>query len=104
MGLSAADIERLKSENLIEFRKVTNLLNAANSSDEIEDAFRKIITAILSSKASLTIIDDQEAFLYLPHKTDDSKSEGLTLKIPGLPLMQRILFEKIVEQGTTRVK
>jgi hypothetical protein len=71
--------------------------------DGIADAFKKIIVSQCQGKPSLKI-GDSEAFIYLPHKTDDSKSEGLTLKILGLPLMQRILFEKIVEQGTTRVK
>jgi sugar-specific transcriptional regulator TrmB len=96
--------DKLRGEDFIEFRKVTNLSNILGPSDDVTVAFRKMIVAILSKKASLTIVDDQEAFLFLPDLNDDSKSVGLTLKIPGLPMMQRILFEQIVEQGTVRLK
>jgi sugar-specific transcriptional regulator TrmB len=96
--------EKLKNEDFIEFRKTTSLSNVTASSDDLTDAFRKIIMTILSKKSSLVLVDDQEAFLFIPDLNDDSKSVGLTLKIPGLPMMQRILFERIIQQGTTRVK
>ena len=96
--------DRLKSENFIEFRKMTTLGNIFGPGDDITEAFEKMITAILAKRSSLTIADDEEAFLFLPDLSDPSKSAGLTLRVPGLPMLQRILFERIVEQGTTRIK
>ncbi|MCW4023805.1 MAG: hypothetical protein NWF01_02075 [Candidatus Bathyarchaeota archaeon] len=96
--------ERLKSEEFIEFRKTTPISNIAGPTDDLTEAFRRMITAILAKKSSLILVDDKEAFLFIPDLTDDSKSVGLTLKIPGLPLMQRILFERIIQQGTVPIR
>jgi sugar-specific transcriptional regulator TrmB len=96
--------ERLRSEGFLEFRRITTLFNLASSNDIITDAFRSIILGILSKKACLTIVDDQEAFIFFPDVNDASRSIGLTLKLPGLPMMQRILFEHIVQHGTVRLK
>lgn len=96
--------ERLRSESFLEFRKITTLFNLASSNDIITDAFRSIILGILSKNACLTIVDDQEAFIFFPDANDASRSIGLTLKLPGLPMMQRILFEHIVQHGTVRLK
>ncbi|NLE05843.1 MAG: hypothetical protein GX638_13740, partial [Crenarchaeota archaeon] len=96
--------ENLRRDDLLEFRKTTNLSYIKGSSDEITEAFRKMVMSILAKKSCLIIADDQEAFLHLPDSNDDSKSVGLTLKIPGLPLMQRILFQQIIEQSTVKIK
>lgn len=96
--------ENLKGEDFIEFRKITTMFSVTDETDDITGAFRKVILAVMARNSSLIIVDDQEAFIYFPDRTDDSKSMGLTLKIPGLPLMQRILFERVVQQGTTRLK
>jgi sugar-specific transcriptional regulator TrmB len=96
--------EKFKAEESIEFRRMTNISNISGIADDTTEAFRRMIIAVLDKKSSLTIIDDVEAFLYLPNLSDDSKSVGITLRIPGLPLLQRILFERIIQQGTTRIK
>jgi sugar-specific transcriptional regulator TrmB len=95
--------EKMKAENFIEFRKITNLFNMPESSEYITDAFRQIVITVMARNASIIVVDDQEAFIHLPNE-DESKSAGLTLKIPGLPLMQRILFERIVQAGTAHVR
>lgn len=96
--------ERFKKAEFVEFRRMVNSPDFSGFPDDTTEAFRNMITAILEKKSSLTIIDDDEAFLFLPNPTDDSKSAGITLTIPGLPLLQRILFERIIQQATTRVK
>ena len=95
--------ENFKVEEFVEYRKITSLLDTTES-DDILTHFRKIVLAILARESSLVVIDDQEAFVYFPDKTDESKSLGLTLKIPGLPMIQRLLFERVVQQGTVRVR
>ncbi|MCW4000164.1 MAG: hypothetical protein NWE93_07985 [Candidatus Bathyarchaeota archaeon] len=94
----------LRREDYIEFRRMTGLGDFSDIGEEVTAAFEKMITAVLGKKSSLTIVDDSEAFLFLPDLSDASKSAGLTLRIPGLPMVQRILFERIIEQGTTRIK
>ncbi len=93
-----------RKEDFIEYRRMTRSDAYSFLGEETTAAFEKMITAILAKRSSLTIADDSEAFLYMPDLSDASKSAGLTLRIPGLPLVQRILFERIVTQGTTRVK
>lgn len=96
--------DKLKNEEFIEFRRMTSISNIVGLTDDVTTAFRKMIMATLEKRASLIIVDDQEAFLFIPDLNDASKSVGLTLKIPGLPMMQRILFEQIVGQGSVRMK
>jgi sugar-specific transcriptional regulator TrmB len=96
--------DKWKSEDFIEFRKSLNLSNIKGPNDEVTAAFQKLIVDILSRKSSLIMVDDRETFLFLPDINDYSKSVGLTLKIPGLSIMQRILFQQIVEQGSVRIK
>ena len=94
-----------RKEDFIEYRRMNrseHLLLLLG--EETTAAFEKMITAVLAKRSSLTIVDDSEAFLYLPDLSDASKTAGLTLRIPGLPLVQRILFERIIQQGTVRVK
>jgi sugar-specific transcriptional regulator TrmB len=96
--------EKLKAEEFIEYRRMTNITSIIGIDADTTEAFRRMIIAVLDKKSSLTIIDDTEAFLFLPNLVDDSKSVGITLRIPGLPLLQRIMFERIIQQGTVRVK
>jgi sugar-specific transcriptional regulator TrmB len=96
--------EKFKKEEFIEFRRMTRITNISGIADDTTEAFRKMIVAVLDKKSSLTIVDDEEAFLFLPNHVDDSKSAGITLRIPGLPMLQRLLFERIIQQGTTRIK
>jgi sugar-specific transcriptional regulator TrmB len=93
-----------RKEDFIEYRRMSRSENFSFLGEETTAAFEKMITAILAKRSSLTIADDSEAFLYMPDLSDASKSAGLTLRIPGLPLVQRILFERIIQQGTTRIK
>ena len=95
---------KLRKEEFIEFRRMTREGTFSYLGEETTEAFQKMIAAVLARKSSLTIADDFEAFLFLPDLSDPSKSAGLTLRIPGLPLVQRILFERIVQQGTVRVR
>jgi sugar-specific transcriptional regulator TrmB len=96
--------EKFKKEEFIEFRRMTSISNISGIADDTVEAFRKMIIAVLDKKSSLTIVDDEEAFLFLPNLVDDSKSAGISLRIPGLPMLQRLLFERIIQQGTTRIK
>ncbi len=96
--------EKFKKEEFIEFRRMTTITNISGIADDTAEAFRRMIIAVLEKKSSLTIVDDEEAFLFLPNLPDDSKSTGITLRIPGLPMLQRLLFERIIQQGTTRIK
>jgi sugar-specific transcriptional regulator TrmB len=96
--------EKFKKEEFIEFRRMTKISNISGIADDTVEAFRRMIIAVLDKKSSLTIVDDEEAFLFLPNPVDDSKSAGITLRIPGLPMLQRLLFERIIAQGTTRIK
>jgi sugar-specific transcriptional regulator TrmB len=95
--------ENIKTEDFVEYRKITSLQDIPEA-DDLLIALRKVVGTILAKETSLVIIDNQESFIYFPDKMDNSKSLGLTLKIPGLPMIQRLMFERVVQQGTTRLK
>ena len=94
--------ENLKGEDFIEFRRISNKIPPV--SDEFFANIRKPMLSIMSKASCLLIIDGREAFVAFPDKKDDSKSIGLTLRVPGLPLMQRLIFEKMVEQTSVRIR
>lgn len=96
--------EKFKKEEYIEFRRMTAITDVVGVPDDTTEAFRRMVLAILDKKSSLTIVDDTEAFLFLPNQVDDSRNAGVSLRIPGLPMLQRLLFERIIQQGTTRIK
>jgi|WetSurMetagenome_2_1015567.scaffolds.fasta_scaffold27455_4 sugar-specific transcriptional regulator TrmB len=95
--------ENLKTEDFVEYRKITSLQDTPES-DDLLIALRLVVDTILARESSLVVIDDQESFIYFPDRRDKSKSLGLTLKISGLPMIQRLMFERVVQQGTIRVR
>jgi hypothetical protein len=96
--------EALKSEDFIEFRKKTDHPSVTDKTDDLTEAIDKVVSAIVAKGSSLIIVDDQESFVFFSDRIDNSKSVGLALKVPGFPMMQRILFERAVQQGTTKLK
>jgi sugar-specific transcriptional regulator TrmB len=96
--------DKLRNEDFIEFRRMTSIAAIYGPEDDITEAFRRMVVAVWARQSCLTMADDREAFLFLPNFADSSKSVGLTLRIPGLPMLQRILFEQIIAQGSTMIK
>ncbi|MGD0450931.1 MAG: helix-turn-helix domain-containing protein [Candidatus Bathyarchaeia archaeon] len=94
--------ENLKNEDFIEFRRVANKIPP--DSDKFFKELRSPMISIMSKASCLIIIDDVEAFVGFPNKSDDSKSLGLTLRVPGLPYMQRLLFERVWQQSTIKIR
>jgi sugar-specific transcriptional regulator TrmB len=93
---------RVKGEDFVEFRRVSTKMFTGNSAPYAE--LRGPMLLIISRASFLIIVDDVEAFVSFLDKADPSKSLGLTLKVPGLPLLQRIFLENILGQVTTKVK
>jgi sugar-specific transcriptional regulator TrmB len=89
-------------EDFIEYRKVTKRFLGEEIPGFIGE-FKEPILAIMSHAAGLIIIDDNEALLCFPDKKDPTQKMGLNLKIPGLPGMQRIMFESIIQHTTIRL-
>ncbi len=50
------------------------------------------------------IVDDKEAFVIFPDRSDGSTPLGLTLRVPGVPMIQRILFEQVIQRATSRAR
>ena len=95
--------EEPKSKDFIEYRKISRAVrkDATGLSEQLLVPMR----GFLSRVYCLIIADDSEAFISLPNNRndDDSKNLGVTLKVPGLPYVQRILFERIVHNATSRL-
>lgn len=95
-------LDEKSKEDFIEFRKVTKRFLLEDSPAFIGE-FKGPILAIMSHAAGLIIIDDNEALLCFPDKHDPSQTMGLTLKIPGIPWIQRIIFEEIIQHATIKI-
>jgi sugar-specific transcriptional regulator TrmB len=95
-------LEEKYKEDFIEFRKVTKRFLNEESPDFIGE-FKGPILAIMSHASGLIIIDDNQALLCFPDKQDPTQKMGLSLKIPGLPWMQRIMFESIIQRSTIKL-
>jgi sugar-specific transcriptional regulator TrmB len=94
--------ENHKKEDYIEYRRISP--KPAPEADKFFGDLRVPVLSIMSKASCLILIDDKEGFVVFPDKNNDSKSLGLTLRVPGLPYMQRLLFEKMMQQSTTRAR
>jgi sugar-specific transcriptional regulator TrmB len=92
----------LKRDDFIEFRRISG--QSRTDSNDLIGEFKKPFLSIMSKASCLIVVDDIEAFISFPDRSDDSRTLGLTLRVPGVPFMQRLLFERVFQQSTTKAK
>jgi sugar-specific transcriptional regulator TrmB len=95
-------LEKRPGEDFIEYRRVSPRLLDSNNDDFFAE-FRMPLLSIMHGASCLMIIDDKEAFNVF-RGSGESRNIGINLKVPGLPLMQRVLFGKVIEQATSRAR
>lgn len=92
--------ERLGSD-LIEYRALSASIKKPEDSPD-EAQLLKSLSMAISSSFCLAVIDDLESFEILDNPSDLSRSIGLYAKIPGVSILQRIMFEKLIDRKTSR--
>ena len=65
-----------------------------------EDQFLRPLTMTLSGPYGIAIIDEVESFVMIPNLTDGTRSIGFSAKIPGVSLLQKIMFERLITIGS----
>ena len=60
----------------------------------------KALGMAISKTYGLAVIDDIESFVFIRNLKDSTSSIGLSARIPGVPILQRIMFERLFSTRT----
>lgn len=86
--------------DLIEWRAFSTTVKKPENAEDAQ--LLKSLSMAISSPYCLAIIDDFESFVVIENPRDQSRSIGLSAKIPGVSILQRIMFERLIAQRTSR--
>ncbi|HXQ91853.1 MAG TPA: helix-turn-helix domain-containing protein [Nitrososphaerales archaeon] len=87
--------------DLIEYRAISTRRRRVSSGNKEDESLMNALELAISGSYGLAIIDDVEAFVIIQNLTVGASSIGLSAKIPGVPILQRIMFERLFERRTT---
>ncbi|MFI5421321.1 MAG: TrmB family transcriptional regulator [Nitrososphaerales archaeon] len=107
-AVCVAQKDAINSENLaesdpIEYRTLSasNRKRDSDKAENNEDAqLLRALNMAISGFYCLVVVDDFESFVIMQNSSDPSRSTGLSAKIPGVSILQRIMFEKLFAQRT----
>ncbi|MDA4111992.1 MAG: hypothetical protein OK439_05595 [Thaumarchaeota archaeon] len=107
-AVCVAEKDALRSENFaesdpIEYRTFSSSIGKRKSERvvSVEDAqLLKALSMAISGFYCLAVIDDTESFVIIQNSSDETRSIGLSAKIPGVSILQRIMFERLFAQRT----
>ena len=85
--------------DLIEFRAFSPKIKKPENAEDAQ--LLRSLSMAISSPYCLAVIDDRESFVIIENPSDQSRSIGLSAKIPGVSILQRIMFEKLLAQRTS---
>ncbi len=87
----------------IEYR----LLRPASGNSKLargaDDELLKPLEMALATTYGVVIVDGRESFVMLLDKGNEAASVGLSAKIPGVPVILKIIFERFLTLRTTRI-
>lgn len=96
--------ESYSESELIEYRTFLRINRAKSDREENnEDAqLLKSLGMAVSNPYCLVVIDDFESFVIIQNSSDEARSTGLSAKIPGVSILQRIMFERLFAKRTSQ--
>ncbi len=95
--------ETRRVDDFVEFRRISTK-RLAQGVDGPYGGFWRPLVSIISRASCLIIVDDAQGFIAFPDKAEPPKRFGLWIKVPGLPMLQRIFFEKFALTATTKIR
>ncbi len=101
IGKEPANLEDLPEPDLMEYKAIpVRRRNKRSGTAEkmTDDPYLKSLRWTFSSPYSVALIDDIEAFVIMPNPSDGTRSVGFSAKIPGVPSLMKISFEKMFVQ------
>ena len=88
--------------DLIEYM---NIISPRTSSSKrtihksLDDPYLEPLSMTFSGPYGIALIDEAESFVIIPNPTDKTRSVGFSAKIPGVPSIMRIMFERLFASG-----
>jgi sugar-specific transcriptional regulator TrmB len=64
-----------------------------------DDPYLKSLSLTFSGPYGVALIDEVESLVMIPNPTDRTRSIGFSAKIPGVPSLMRITFERLFASG-----
>jgi len=61
----------------------------------LDDPYLKALSLTFSGPYGVALIDEAESFVIIPNPTDGTRSVGFSAKIPGVPSLMKIMFERV---------
>lgn len=98
VSLVKADQAVEKKLKFVEYRRLKS--DEKPIGDQIGEML-KPLRELLSLPYGLAVVDNVRSFVYLPDQKDQSESLGITINIPGVPMLQRILFEDLLREQSS---
>ena len=65
----------------------------------LDDPYLKPLSLTFSGPYGVALIDDTEAFVMIQNTTDRTRSIGFSAKIPGVPAILTVMFERLFALG-----
>ena len=84
--------------DFVEYRRLRP--TGAPADDRIAQMF-EFIRSMQSGSYTVAIVDDVRSFIVLPDRDHGEESLGISLRIPGVPALQRILAEGVLSSQTS---
>ena len=84
------------AEKRLEFVEYRRLNLAAPLSGRIGQ-MAEFARGMISGSYAIVIVDDLQSFISIPNKKDPSENLGISITIPGVALLQRMLIEELVD-------
>lgn len=96
-------IGQVEGEGLVEFRRITG--KGKKGGDSLAD--REVLDTLavtLGAPYGVAVADRQTALVMVRNPREQSGSIGLSAKIPGVPLLLRLMFERYIVSRTRAVR
>jgi sugar-specific transcriptional regulator TrmB len=88
-----------------EFIECRRIVAESHRHERIEELLKQMRIAV-SKGYVLAVIDDSLSFVCFPNVQNNADTDlsvmGISIGIPGVPMMQKIMFEQFIDKETTR--
>lgn len=93
-----------QEDGLIEYRSFPARVPHSGAAQDLDEDFLGPLAVTLSSPYGVAVIDRKEAVVIVPNTNDKSKSVGLSVKIPGVPMLLSAMFQKFLIARTRKIR
>ena len=89
--------------DLIEYKAVPlsqkRMKQSASTKKLLDDPYLKPLSMTFSGPYGVALVDEVEAFVMIQNPTNKTRSIGFSAKIPGVPAILTVMFERLFALG-----